>query len=590
VKRGPDGEIEYIMTATQGRTTLTQRFDSRQVADLFDDQSSLGRTGEVFLVDHAGGFLIPSRRDSSSPSVERAAELVQRCNTPVDASVATDYRGITTIQSFRPIQALGGACVVARMDYAETVAPAQRMRADLLTRSAWFVVFGVILSLIAAQWISLPVRRLALSARTLQTGRFDRPLPLAGPSEVRALGRAFNTMANHLAELVAKEQAARREAEAANQAKDEFLARVSHELRTPLTAVLGWAQMLQSERLPAEQARHALAVIERSARAQRQLIEDLLDVSRIVSNRLRIAREPVPLAAVVDQALDAVRPEAAARKIQIESVLSDSGLVLGDARRLEQVVWNLAWNAVKFSQASSKITVRLTRDGGHLVLTVADTGVGIPSAFLPHVFEWFRQADPAARSQAGLGLGLGIVRHLVQLHGGSVRAESRGEGRGATFVVRLPIHHPAAPVAALAAATETVQPIADLKDRLSAVRVLVVEDDEDTRELVRATLEHAGAQVETVGSASEARREMFEERPDVLVSDIRMPEEDGYSLIQSLRTAGVTTPAIALTANARREDAEEARTAGFQIHLAKPIDAARLVEAVAALHEQRTIH
>jgi signal transduction histidine kinase len=584
----PDGEIEYIMTVAKGQTILTQRFDSQQVADLFDDQSSLGRTGEVFLVDHSGEFLIPARHDNPAPSAERSAEFVQRCNTSADASVDVDYRRIKTIQSFRAIPALGGACVVARMDYAETVAPAQRMRADLLTRSAWFVVVGVILSLIAAQWISLPVRRLALSARALQTGRFDRPLPLAGPSEVRALGRAFNVMANHLAELVAKEQAARREAEAANHAKDDFLARVSHELRTPLTAVLGWAQMLQSERLPHEQARHALAVIERSARAQRQLIEDLLDVSRIVSNRLRITREPVPLAAVVDQALDAVRPEAAARKIQIEAVLSESGLVLGDAQRLEQVVWNLAWNAVKFSQASSKVIVRLTRDGGHLVLSVADTGVGIPSAFLPHVFEWFRQADPAARSQAGLGLGLGIVRHLVQLHGGSVRAESRGEGRGATFIVRLPIHHPAAPIAALPA--ETVQPIAGLKDRLSAVRVLVVEDDENTRELVRATLEHAGAQVETVGSASEARREMLEESPDVLVSDIRMPEEDGYSLIQSLRSAGVTTPAIALTANARREDAEEARTAGFQIHLAKPIDAARLVEAVAALHEQRTIH
>ena len=589
VTRAASGDIEYIMTATRGQTTLTQRFDSRQVAGLFDDQSSLGRTGEVFLVDHAGDFLIPSRLESSGSSARRSTELVERCNTPVDASVSIDYRGIKTIQGFQPIQALGGACVVARMDYEETIAPALRMRADLLTRSAWFVLFGIILSLIAAQWISLPVRRLALSARTLQTGRFDRPLPLAGPSEVRALGRAFNTMANHLAELVAKEQAARREAEAANQAKDDFLARVSHELRTPLTAVLGWAQMLQSERLPPEQARHALAVIERSARAQRQLIEDLLDVSRIVSNRLRIAREPVPLAAVVDQALDAVRPEAAARKIQIESVLSDSGLVLGDARRLEQVVWNLTWNAVKFSQTSGKVTVRLTRDGGHLVLTVADTGVGIPSAFLPHVFEWFRQADPAARSQAGLGLGLGIVRHLVQLHGGSVRAESRGEGRGATFIVRLPIHHPAAPVAALPAA-EMIEALADLKDRLSAVRVLVVEDDEDTRELVRATLEQAGAQVETVGSASEARREMLEEKPDVLVSDIRMPEEDGYSLIQSLRTAGVTTPAIALTANARREDAEEARTAGFQIHLAKPIDAAQLVEAVATLHEQRTVH
>ena len=212
----------------------------------------------------------------------------------------------------------------------------------------------------------------------------------------------------------------------------------------------------------------------------------------------------------IDQALDAVRPEAAARKIQIESVLSEPGLVLGDARRLEQVVWNLTWNAVKFTQPSGKVTVHLARDGGQLVLSVADTGVGIPSAFLPHVFEWFRQADPAARSQAGLGLGLGIVRHLVQLHGGSVRAESRGEGRGATFIVRLPIYQPAAP-ALVAAPRETAQPVAVAKDRLTAVRVLVVEDDDDTRELVRATLEHAGAQVEAVGSASEARREMLEE-------------------------------------------------------------------------------
>jgi CheY-like chemotaxis protein len=396
-------------------------------------------------------------------------------------------------------------------------------------------------------------------------------------------------MGNNLAELVAREQAARREAEAANQAKDDFLARVSHELRTPLTAVLGWAQMLQSERLPPEQARHAIAVIERSARAQRQLIEDLLDVSRIVSNRLRIIREPVRLADVVEEALDTVRPEAATRNVEIEASLSEPGLVVGDARRLEQVVWNLAWNALKFSQPSGTITVRLTREGNWLVLSVADTGAGIPSAFLPHVFEWFRQADPAARSQAGLGLGLGIVRHLVQLHGGSVHAESRGEGRGATFIVKLPLHEP--PAAILKpTAPQMAQTAAALKDRLTDVRVLVVEDDDDTRELVRTTLEHAGAHVEAVATASDARREMLEDAPDVLVSDILMPEENGYSLIASLRTAGVTTPAIALTAYARREDAEEARSAGFQIHLPKPVDAVRLIDAVATLHEQRTIH
>ena len=588
VIRGADGSIEYLMAASRRLMSISLRFDDQQVADLFDDHGDLGRAGEVFLVDGTGQLLTATRDETATPSAERAAEFVRRCAEATDPSVDVDYRQIKTINSFRPIPVLGNACVVARMDHRETVAPADRLREDLFIRSGWFLIIGVVLSLVAAQWISAPVRRLAASARTLQTGRFDRPLPLAGPLEVRSLGRAFNVMGNNLAELVAREQAARREAEAANQAKDDFLARVSHELRTPLTAVLGWAQMLQSERLPAEQVRHAIAVIERSARAQRQLIEDLLDVSRIVSNRLRITREAVRLAEVVEEALDTVRPEAATRNVEIEATLLEQGMVVGDARRLEQVVWNLAWNALKFTQPSGKITVRLTREGNWLVLSVADTGVGIPSAFLPHVFEWFRQADPAARSQAGLGLGLGIVRHLVQLHGGSVHAESRGEGRGATFVVKLPVHQP--PAAILKPAPQMAQASAALKDRLTDVRVLVVEDDDDTRELVRATLEHAGAHVEAVASASDARREMLEETPDVLVSDILMPEENGYSLIESLRTAGITTPAIALTAYARREDADAARSAGFQMHLPKPVDAVRLIDAVATLHEQRTIH
>ena len=589
VARGPNGSFEYLMAASRRETRLSLRFDQRQVTDLFDDPGSLGRSGEVFLIDATGQFLTPMRHEAETALPERTAEFVRNCASATEATDQVDYRHIRTIESFRPIPALDGACVVARVDYADVIGPAQQLRTDLIERSAWFVLIGVVLSLIAAQWISAPVRRLATSARTLQTGRFDRPLPLGGPSEVRALGLAFNTMGNHLAELVAREQAARREAEAANHAKDDFLARVSHELRTPLTAVLGWAQMLQSERLPPAQVQHAVAVIERSARAQRQLIEDLLDVSRIVSQRLRITREPVRLADVVDEALDAVRPEAAAKKVEIVATLPEPALVLGDPRRLEQVVWNLAWNAVKFTEAGGKIRVELRREDRSLVLSIADTGVGIPSAFLPHVFEWFRQADPASRSQAGLGLGLGIVRHLVQLHGGNVRAESRGEGRGATFVVRLPIHEPAAPL--LAAPREVAAPVTALRDRLSAVRVLVVEDDDDTRELVRATLEHAGALVEAVASASDARREIFTDSPDVLVSDIRMPEENGYSLMRSLRSAGVTTPAIALTANARREDADEARSAGFQMHLAKPVDAGLLVDAVATLHEeQRTIH
>jgi signal transduction histidine kinase/ActR/RegA family two-component response regulator len=585
--RGPDGTVRYGMQARRGELTLMQLFDDELIARLFAEASSLGPDGELSLVGYDGHVL--ARTGIVAPSVAGpfAAAFLKACQTGADAFVGPDYQGLEAFQSFRPLPVLGNACVAARVGYEEALAPAERLRRELVTRGAWFVLVGAILSLVAAQWISAPVRRLAVSARALQTGRFDRPIPLAGPSEVRALGRAFNAMGNDLAELVAKEQAARREAEAANRSKDEFLATVSHELRTPLTAILGWAHMLRTERLPPENVQHAIEVIERAARAQRRLIEDLLDVSRIVSNRLHIAREPVRLAEIVQSALDTVRPEAAAQKIQIETQLADSVVVLGDARRLEQVVWNLAWNAVKFTPPSGRINVRLARAGKQVVLTVADTGIGISSAFLPNVFEWFRQADGRSRSQSGLGLGLGIVRHLVRLHGGSVRAESRGEGHGATFVVTLPVHQPESTVAADVTRRETVRPTTA---RLKDVRVLLVEDDEDTRELVRLTLEGAGAQVEAVASAMDARRELDAEPRDVLISDIKMPEENGYSLIQSLRSAGVSVPAIALTALARREDADAARAAGFQLHIPKPIDATGLIEAVARLVESATVH
>jgi signal transduction histidine kinase len=583
----PDGAVGYVMRATLRQLTLALEFDHEDVAAPFDDQAGLGRSGKVFLVDDEGHVLAPATPDVPAIPADRAAAFLQNCRTDGDAFVGVDHRGIKTIQSLQPLSVLGDACIAARENYDETLAPAERLRADLVVRGAWFVVIGAILSLVAAQWISAPVRRLAAAAHALQIGRFDRPMPLGGPSEVRALGRAFNAMGNGLAELVAKEQAARREAEAANRSKDDFLATVSHELRTPLTAIFGWAQMLRSERLGPDRVRHGIEVIERSARAQRQLVDDLLDVSRITGNRLRIAREPVPLAEVVEAALDAVRPEAAAKQVTIEAFLSEPALVLGDSRRLEQVVWNLAWNAVKFTQSGGRIKVELGRAGRQVVLSVADTGVGISSTFLPHVFEWFRQADARSRSQSGLGLGLGIVRHLVQLHGGSVRAESQGEGHGATFIVTLPIHEPVAPVlSASRPAAPTSRPTAN---RLSAVRVLLVEDDDDTRELVRTTLEDAGAVVEAVATASEARREMASEPPDVLISDIRMPEEDGYSLMRSLRSTGASTPAIALTAYARREDADEAYAAGFQMHLAKPVDAGRLVDAVETLLEHRSI-
>jgi signal transduction histidine kinase/CheY-like chemotaxis protein len=579
--RRADGPVEYVMTATLGDAVLTTQFGHAEVWALFEGAgTNLGSTGEVFLLDGDGQVLTAPRAGLSRDTPPGAArDLLASCSGANGEGVGPDHRGVRSIQSFRRVAVLSGACIGARLDYADALAPAESLRADLVARGAWFVLLGTILSLVAAKWIASPLRRLLMSARQLQTGRFDRPIPVAGPSEVRALGRAFNAMGNDLAELVAREQAARREAEAANRSKDDFLAAVSHELRTPLSAILGWSHMLRAQQLPPDRMRHGIEVIERNARAQRQLIEDLLDVSRIAANRLRMAKEPIRLADVVEAALDAVRPQAVAKGVTIETVLHDRAPVLGDPRRLEQVVWNLGWNAVKFTPASGCVRVDLSRLNSEVVLSVSDTGVGIASEFLPHVFEWFRQGDH--KTQAGLGLGLGIVRHLVQLHGGSVYAESAGEGRGATFIVRLPVHEPAVTAPVWDPGGEAGE--ASRTAKLDDVRVLVVEDDDDTRELLRVTLENAGASVESVASAASARHEVFADPPDVLISDIRMPDEDGYALIQSLRAAGIATPAIALTAYARREDAEAAHAAGFQIHLPKPVDAGRLIDTVARL-------
>jgi signal transduction histidine kinase/ActR/RegA family two-component response regulator len=588
VVNGSDGAIQYAMQATRGGLILTLHFDHDQVARLFSE-TGLGAGGELSLVDYDGQVLARAGTGPESITGQSAAPFLKNCRAGADPFVDVDYEGRRAFQSFRPIAVLGTACVASRIGYDQALAPAEHLRRQLFVSGAWFVLAGAIVSLLAAHWIATPVRRLAASARKLQSGRFDRPIRLSGPSEVRALGGAFNAMANDLAELVAKEQAARREAEAANRSKDEFLATVSHELRTPLTAILGWAHMLRTERLPPDEVHRAIRVIERSARAQRQLIDDLLDVSRIVSSRLRIAREPVRLADIVEAALDTVRPQARVQQIEIATDLDHSAIVVGDARRLEQVVWNLAWNAVKFTQPSGRIAVKLELEqtNKQAILTVTDTGVGISSNFLPHVFDWFRQADARSRSQSGLGLGLGIVRHLVRLHGGSVRADSPGEGHGATFVVTLPLHEPDRATATDSARSAPTRPA---MTSLRNVRVLLVDDDDDARELVRVTLEKAGAWVDAVASATEARREILEDSPDVLISDIRMPEENGYSLIQSLRTAGISTPAIALTALARREDEEAAREAGFQLHIAKPIDAANLVDAVARLVRNHTVH
>jgi PAS domain S-box-containing protein len=383
--------------------------------------------------------------------------------------------------------------------------------------------------------------------------------------------------------LAAKEAAelAQEQAETANRLKDEFLATVSHELRTPLNAILGWTQLLRASRSDPEEVEHGLQVIEKNARAQAQLVDDLLDVSRIVAGKLRVELQPVDLGVVVESAVQTVRPTADVKGVTLSvDVPADRCVVAGDSNRLEQVVWNLLSNAVKFTPRGGHVDVRLHATDEQARITVRDTGRGISRDFLPYVFERFRQADSSStRKYGGLGLGLGIVRHLVQLHGGTVEAHSAGEDQGSTFTVTLPLSRHALHNTAAAHGN------GEASGMLAGLRVLLVEDEADSRELIGRFLTAAGARVDVAESAKQAMQLYENQPPHVLVSDISMPDEDGYTLLRKIRQKSndAPIPAVAVTAYARPEDRERALAAGYQVHVTKPVQAQDLIEAIARL-------
>ncbi len=385
---------------------------------------------------------------------------------------------------------------------------------------------------------------------------------------------------------------AKKMAEEATRAKDEFLAVVSHELRTPLTAILGWARLMKTGKLDKSAAVHALHTIERNAASQNQLIEDLLDFSRIISGKIRLDVGRVDLDSLVEAALDVVRPAAEAKGIRLQAILDPrAGPVSGDPERLQQVLWNLLSNAIKFTPKDGRVQVRLERVNSSVEITVSDTGQGISAEFLPYVFERFRQADnTTTRQHAGLGLGLAITKHIVELHGGTVRAVSPGEGQGASFILRLPVmivHHAENSLAGAEQESAAHGARSTELARLDGVRVLVVDDEKDTRDLLVAILTQSGAVVNAVASVGDALERLQSRRYDLLISDIEMPGEDGYSLILKVRgfkeEQDRRIPAIALTAHARASDRLRALSAGYQLPMAKPVEPSELVMAIANL-------
>lgn len=492
---------------------------------------------------------------------------------------AGEYRGLQDRLVIEPGRGAGGLVLQSGEPFrSDDIGQDSRVARD---RDHLIEIEGLVATLIVPIMVEGRVEGLLYVHR-----RTPRPFTDRSETILRLLAE-YASIAIHNMRLLAHEHQMRAEAEGASRMKDEFLATISHELRSPLQPLLNWAYLLRSPNLDPASAERALDAIERSTKTLGQLIEDLLDVSRIVTGKLRLQVRPVRLPGVVRSAIEAVEAAALAKGVGVEARIDpDLPVVLGDPDRLQQVLWNLLSNGIKFTPRGGRVMVTVAGYEGELVITVADTGAGIKPEFLPHVFERFRQAESSTnRSYGGLGLGLAIVRHLVELHGGNVSVASEGDGRGATFTVRLPVAAAVRLPAERAPAAVTSDTPAGRS--LTGLHILVVDDEADAREVMRFMLERGGARVRTADSAAAALDAIREERPDLLISDIGMPVEDGYVMVRRLRAmedgAPRRLPAIALTAYASEEDSRRARAAGFDAHLSKPVDPARFIDIAVGL-------
>jgi signal transduction histidine kinase/CheY-like chemotaxis protein len=533
----------------------------------------VGEEGIISVFHPDGGVLL---REPAEPSTTGASAAD---NPVLQAALRTTSDGVMTgplepggakyVNAYRRTAGTPPLIVVVSLNQAEILADWQR---QVQTSLAAFTALTLTLALM------LRVLFRQMRARS----KAEKDL-----TEVQRLEADRLRQSNErLAEALEREQRARRETEAASYLKDEFLMTVSHELRTPLTAIYGWVRMLAAEGLRSDQQRRAISAVERNARAQTRLIDDLLDVSRAISGKLRLEPRPVNIAEVVFAAMETLGGALEAKSIRLESSIEpDIGPVIVDPDRVQQIVWNLLSNAIKFTPDHGTVRLSLRRIDSNIEISVADTGVGIDPDFLPYVFERFRQAEAGTRRRyGGLGLGLAIVRHLVELHGGTVSARSGGDGTGAEFRVLLPMRVARSESERPAVSTPAAR-LDDAEARLDGVRVLIVDDEEDARELFASIVERAGATVLTAPSARDALRILAGGNIHVLLSDIEMPGEDGYELISQVRANLHIPPpvSIAVTAYARNVDRRRALDAGFDWHLAKPIEPAELVAVIASL-------
>jgi signal transduction histidine kinase len=537
---------------------------------LDDDEVTLAL--ERRILERAGFTVI------AAANAEAAREAIEREGV---ALLILDYRLGTTqngLDFFRAVRAAGhGLPAILVTSFSDESKVIEALRAgirDVVPKSGDYL-----------DYLPQAVRRIIDQAHTeRQLAESEALKDLV--ERLRSSEESLKRSAEERERLLESERAARAESERASRLKDEFLATLSHELRTPLNAILGWTHLLRSRPGNEQQVSDGLETIDRNARVQAQIVNDLLEMSRIISGKLRLDLQPVDLAAIVESAVTSSRPAADNKRIEMQLTVDSTAAVLGDQARLQQVLWNLLSNAIKFTPEGGRVAVTLHRVGSDVELVVTDNGQGIKPEFLPYLFDRFRQADASTtRQHRGMGLGLSIVKNLVEMHHGTVTASSAGDGQGATMVVRLPLLADADVPHGLTEDPSAGEP--DVIPTLAGLRLLVVDDEPDSREFVSRILSEAGADVRTASSTAEAIRAVHDEPPDLLISDIGMPHADGFELIRLIRAlpagSGGDMPAVALTAFARSEDRQRALVAGYQAHIAKPVQPMELAAEIARL-------
>lgn len=582
--RGTDQQVYVVVRATTPKGEIRAEFPAKQIQSIFTDRDGLGQSGEAFLTDASGYFLTATSYSGPIGHSEpiKATPIVRCLSGKAGESLGPDFLNVEKVHAFRPVEEIGGGCLMANIGETEAFAKSTKLVKNISEVIIITFLTAIALAYLASRWLTYPIRQLVLKAEALQADQFSKQKLVDGPKEIRSFDQAFLKMTNSLVSEIHERKQGQIELARAIKGRDEFLATLSHELRTPMNIIMGWIEILKTEGPTSLLFTKATETLERNAIIQKNLIDDLLDVSRIINGKFQMSKEPVDLSSIIRLTCEGLRPLAEQKNIRLHCAFTNERIqVSGDSTKLSQVVTNFVQNALKFTNSGGEITATLSVHAGTARFELRDTGIGIDAEFLPHVFDRLKQEGMGTtRVHSGLGLGLGICKHIVEAHDGKISVSSPGRNQGATFTVDVPVDQTIYETQIISLENRL------LENRSSGYHVLIVDDSPDILFLLRAWLEHDGFMVSQADSAREGLKVFQEVQPDIILSDISMPIEDGYQFIAHIRNLpgeGRTVPAIALTAYASEEEKNKAVSSGFHMHVSKPTSKKIILQAVRSL-------